>query len=104
MKREFRVLENVFWEDSFVGNVKGRRTLDFLLGRRRHVLDDSNTIQAFARKGGGERRRRRRKRVVVAPFSFVVEKEEEAFSDETKTKTTLFNTNCYVKKRQRGGG
>jgi hypothetical protein len=69
-------------------------------------LDDSNTIQAFARKGGGERRRRRRrrKRVVVAPFSFVVEKVEEAFSDETKTKTTLFNTNCYVKKRQRGGG
>jgi len=64
------------------------------------------TPYAFARKGGGERRRRRRrrKRVVVAPFSFVVEKEEEAFSDETKTKTTLFNTNCYVKKRQRGGG
>ena len=42
--------------------------------------------------------------MVVASFSFVVEKEEEAFSDETKTKTTLFNTNCYVKKRQRGGG
>ena len=42
--------------------------------------------------------------VVARSFHFVVEKEEEAFSDERERETRLFNTNCYVKKRQRGGG